>query len=153
MSTSRSRSLEGAETLLASADYGVLSLVAPDGTPYALPVNFCYDPKQNLVFFHCAAQGKKLDCLRHNPAVCLCVVGPYQVVPEKYITHYRSVLVYETARIVEEPRRKRALLKRLCQRFAPDGPREQEVIEKYLPSVLLVEIAVSSITQKQNCDG
>lgn len=148
----RSNTLDGAESLLASAHYGVLALVDPQGNPYAVPLNFCYEQAENHLFFHCARSGKKLDCIRHHPAVCLQVMGPYQVLPEKYITHYQSLLVYGTAQIVEDPDRMRVLLKKLCQKFAPNGPREQEVIEKYLPAVCLVDVSVSQITQKQNRD-
>lgn len=152
MSICRSNSLEGAEALLSSAQYGVLALTDPEGNPYAVPLNFCYEQEDHHFFFHCARSGKKLDCIRHNPTVCLHVMGPYRIIAEQYITHYQSLLVYGTATIVADAVKKRDMLKKLCQKFAPNGPREQEVIEKYLPAVTLVDVSISRITQKQNHD-
>lgn len=69
---------EDAMALLGRNYYGVLSLAWPDGSPYAVPINYGYDGASNTIFMHCAAAGQKLDILRRNPKAAFSVVemGP-----------------------------------------------------------------------------
>ena len=48
------------------------SLIATDGTPYAVALNVVRDGKK--LFFHSAPEGLKVDSLRENPQVCLLFV-------------------------------------------------------------------------------
>lgn len=42
------------------------------GTPYVIPLNFGYTLEEGALtlYFHCAKEGRKLDILRRNNAVC-----------------------------------------------------------------------------------
>ena len=45
-----------------------LALSDPHGHPYALALNFGYQPgTPPVLYFHCAKEGKKLDLIRANP--------------------------------------------------------------------------------------
>ncbi len=39
------------------------------GEPYLVTLNHGYDEERNLIYFHCAKEGKKLEFLRENPTV------------------------------------------------------------------------------------
>ncbi len=43
-----------------------------EGAPYVVPMNFGYTLEDGMLtlFFHCAKEGRKLDILRRNSAVC-----------------------------------------------------------------------------------
>ena len=56
------------EDLLCEESVGYLGL-SMDGQPYVVPLNYAY--VENKILFHCALEGKKLDCIRANPQVCL----------------------------------------------------------------------------------
>lgn len=56
------------------APYVTVSMVRPDGSPYGLPLSLVRGG-DNTFYFHCAAEGEKLDCLRSNPTVSLSAVS------------------------------------------------------------------------------
>ena len=35
--------------------------------PHAVPLGYVYDERGNLIYFHCAREGKKMDFLKKNP--------------------------------------------------------------------------------------
>ena len=83
---------EELETTLQKGEYGILSMVGPDGLPYAVPLNYAW--KNGVIHLHCAAQtGKKLECLAHCKDVCFVVVGDTAVQPAKFTTLYESVII------------------------------------------------------------
>ena len=65
----RAISREDALAVIDRCAYGTLSLIATDGTPYAVALNVVRDGKK--LFFHSAPEGLKVDSLRENPQVCL----------------------------------------------------------------------------------
>ena len=58
--------------LLATAEYGVLSMVDVDGTAYGVPVNYVWDGEDSI-YIHCAPVGHKLEALEKNPHVSFCI--------------------------------------------------------------------------------
>lgn len=148
----RRMSLEDARRVLREGEYGVLSTAGADGRPYGVPVNYVYDEERQALYFHCARVGRKLDNLRANPQVSLVVVGCARVVPERFITHYDSVVVEGTAHELQDDGERRAALLMICQRFSPGVARRDEVIERYWKAVNLVRVDIESITGKRNRD-
>ena len=63
----REVSAEQAWEIVERCSYGVLAMTKPDGTPYAVPVNFAREG--NCLYIHCAQAGEKTDCLHHQ---CRC---------------------------------------------------------------------------------
>ncbi len=58
-----------AEELLKSGEYGILSMVTPEGEGYGIPLNYVWDEDLNSIYIHCAPEGKKLKCIAQNPNV------------------------------------------------------------------------------------
>ncbi len=113
---------EEACELLRKGEYGVLSLV--DGTggktvAYGIPVSYVWDGRDAL-YVHCAKEGRKLRCAAQNACVSFCVVGPTQVIPEKFTTAYQSVVLECRAEmgLTEEERRK--ALRMILDKYSPD---------------------------------
>jgi Predicted flavin-nucleotide-binding protein len=84
-----------AAELLQTGEYGFLSLVetgenGPGG--YGVPLNYVWDGK-NAIYFHCAPEGHKLNCLILNPRVSFCIVGQTKVISDKYTTAYESIII------------------------------------------------------------
>ncbi len=59
------------DEILEKGVFGVLAMCGEEG-PYAVPMNYVSRP--GAVYFHCAAEGLKLDILRQNPRGCFSVV-------------------------------------------------------------------------------
>ena len=81
-----------AKEILQAEAYGVLSTVSEDGQPYGVPVSYSY--AGDVIYFHCALEGHKLENLSSNNRVSFCVVGKTQVLPDKFATNYESVIVF-----------------------------------------------------------
>ena len=131
-----------------AAPFACLGLVTPEGEPYQVPISPAREG--NCFYFHCALEGKKLDCLTANPKVCLSFVTGVEPIPEQYTTRYQSALVFGTAYPVTQEEEKRLALKRICQRYAAsamDG--YQEEANRLLSRTGIWKIQVESITGKE----
>ncbi len=82
---------EEATALLNIGEYGVLSTVSENGEPYGIPLSYCVVDES--IYFHCATEGNKLDHFKHNKLVSFCVVGNTEILPAKFSTKYKSVIV------------------------------------------------------------
>ena len=50
--------------MLKNARIGVFALNGDGGYPYAIPMNFLYDEKNNSIYMHSAKIGHKVDSLK-----------------------------------------------------------------------------------------
>ena len=58
--------------ILTNEPRGVLALYGENGYPYALPLDHLYD--DGKLYFHCAAEGHKIDAIKANPHASYCVM-------------------------------------------------------------------------------
>jgi len=136
------------ESVLSEARFMRLGLC--DGSePYVVPVNFAWKPGR--VYFHCAAEGKKLDVMSRNPRVCFQVDVDAQVVKaekaEDWTTRYRSVIGWGTATLVEDPGERLYALDLLMERHGgPPGPYPAGVLTR----VTIIRIDIDKLTGKQS---
>ena len=95
--------LPEAETkeILRMATHGVLSLVDADGMPYGVPLSFVYDGG-DIIYFHCACAGHKIDCISANASCSFCVVAQDLIVPEEFTTYFRCVVCFGRVTIVSD---------------------------------------------------
>ena len=91
----------------------------PEGLPYCLPVTIVRD--EDTVYFHCARDGFKVQCLRANPQVCLACVCDTHIIAEKFTTEFASAILRGTASEVTDDAEKIHALRLLCQRHTPAG--------------------------------
>ena len=137
------------DAILQKGTSGVLALCGASGQPYAVPLSYVYH--QGKLYFHCAKAGHKLDLLAENPRASFCVVGQDEVIPAKYTTYYRSVVVFGAVRQLTDPAEKRAAIEALAFRYAPDetdAARAAE-IDRYWDELCMLELAPDHITGKQ----
>ncbi|MBQ9064927.1 MAG: pyridoxamine 5'-phosphate oxidase family protein [Blautia sp.] len=92
--------------ILTRATSGVLGLLGDDGYPYTVPLSFVYKKGEDGSFgtlsFHCAREGHKVDAVRRNPKVSFTVIDRDEVMPKERTTKFCSVIVFGTARILED---------------------------------------------------
>lgn len=106
--------------LLQTAEYGFLSMgESRNGYAYGIPVNFAYDQEENMLYFHCAPEGHKIDNMTQNNKVSFCVVGKTHPIGEKFTTLYESVIVFGTADINPTDDDKRTAIRKLVQKYSP----------------------------------
>ena len=137
--------------ILKAGTHGVLAVFGDNGYPYAVPLSYVYH--NGKIYFHCAKTGHKLDALVHNPKISFCVVSQDKVVPEKYTTYFKSVIIFGTARLLESSEEKRAALMILATKYTPnDKAGCQNEVEKHLSNVCLVEITIDHLSGKESIE-
>lgn len=104
------------------APYVTVSMTRPDGTPYGLPLSLVRKDEVTF-YFHCAAEGEKLDCLRLNPVVSLSAVSrcspKFEEERMNFTEYYDSSIAVGKSEEVTDPTEKREALRLLCERFLP----------------------------------
>ncbi len=98
---------EEAREILARAEHGVLATVGADGWPYAVPVNHVLSG--DVLYFHCAVEGHKLENIVHDERVSFCAVAGATVLPEKLSTLYESAIAFGRAHLVRAPEAEKAI--------------------------------------------
>ena len=128
-------------------EYAFLAMVAEDGGPYGLPVTIVRDGEK--VYFHSAMEGRKVDCLRRHPVVCLTCVGNTEIQQDRFTTLYESAVAFGTASEVMEDKEKIEALRKLCQRHTPSNMDHfDEAIAASLKRTAIWKIHVEQITGK-----
>ena len=129
------------------APYATLSMVRPDSTPYGLPVSLVRSGDDTF-YFHCAAEGEKLDCLKANPIVSLSAVSrctpKFEEEKNNFTAYYNSAIALGIAEIVDDDDEKIKALRLLCQRFLPKYMNHfDEAIARSLSITTVVRITLT----------
>lgn len=139
--------------ILKNGKYGVISTSSSDGLPYGVPINYFYVEEENAIYFHCFIKGRKMDNIKENNRVSFVVVGKEEIIPERFVTHYESVMVAGRAVLITDDGEKARRLMQLCETLTPTSiKRREELIKKSLPAVAIVKIEIDEITGKRNQD-
>ncbi len=129
-------------------EYAVLSMTNVNGDPYCVPISIVRD--ENVVYFHCAAEGEKIDCLKCNPRVCLACVGDTCRALNEFTTEFESAILRGTASEVTDSAEKIHALRLLCLRHTPTNMAEFDgAIEKSLSRTAIWKIEIAEITGKR----
>lgn len=144
---SREKSEEWALDVFDKAPYITVGMIRPDGTPYAVPLSLAR--KDNRIFyFHCAFDGEKIDCIRHNSTVSLSAVSrchpEYEAHTNNFTEHYNSAMALGTAETVTDREEKIEGLRLICRRFLP-GQMEHfdEAVDRSLDRTNVIRITLT----------
>ncbi len=126
---------------------GVLAVSGDDDYPYAVPLSYVY--KDGKLYFHCALTGHKIDSIKRNDKVSFCVIDKDDVVPEKYTTYFRSVIVFGRAKIIEDRDEKIRIAMLLGEKYNPGHPKDaMEEIHRLFSALCIIELDIEHITGK-----
>lgn len=121
------------------------------GRPYVVPLNFAREGDD--LWFHAARAGRKLECLRADPAVCVEVdrvlglrTGPRACAD--WTTEYESVIGFGTAEVVEDPAAKRRGLQAIMRRYS--GRDDWEFDDPDVKGTAVVCIHLESLSGKRS---
>jgi nitroimidazol reductase NimA-like FMN-containing flavoprotein (pyridoxamine 5'-phosphate oxidase superfamily) len=73
-----------------------------DNEPYVVTLSYGYDVTKQVMYFHAAIKGLKLDFIRANPNVCATVIEDKGYVVDQCEQKYRSVVLWGKMFVVEE---------------------------------------------------
>lgn len=143
----RQKDVRWAMEVFDKAPYMTLSMTRPDGTPYGLPLNVVRKDDTTF-YFHCAPEGEKIDCLKHNPVVNLSAVSrctpKYEEDKNNFTEYYNSAIAKGRAEYVADKQEKIEALRLICERFLPHYMEHfDEAIGRSLDRTIVVKITIT----------
>lgn len=130
--------------VLNTSEVGVLSTMGENGYPYGIALNYIFH--DDKIYFHCAKEGHKLDNINYHDKVSFTVYKDVNVIGEALTTHYKSVVVFGKAKIIES---NQEILLLLINKYANiDNDLARKMIEKEINVTGLVEIEIQHISGK-----
>ncbi len=135
------------ENIISRCQVSHLALSDPHGHPYALALNFGYQPcSPPTLYFHCARKGKKLDLIRLNPKAAFIIDRPLQLVTGPMACdwgmNYESVMGTGSITIVTDPQERKRGLDIIMAHYGNSSPAyapeslEQTVAMKFTITVM-----------------
>ena len=116
--------------ILKRGTHGVMAIIADDDYPYAVPINYYFDPELKKIYFHGANKGMRWDYMMERPKVSFCVVDMDENDPENYSTNFRSAICFGTARVVEDEEEYYRALVDLTTKFTTGVHTEDEIVRQ-----------------------
>lgn len=141
---------EYTKEILSDATSGTLALIAPDGSPYCVPLNFVYDGGYHI-YFHCALTGHKMECIEYCSDCSFCVIGLDKIMPAEFTSYFRSVIVKGSIMRIADADEIIKGLHLLCEKYSPEIDPTHE-IEKFLSHVAVLRLDIRSMTGKESIE-
>lgn len=135
---------------LRNAQEGILSTISIDnGYPYGIAVNHVVI--DNVIYFHSANEGHKIDNIKSNPNVSFFVIVENDVIPETYTTHFKSVHVFGKASIVDDDKEKYKALYEIAKKFTGEYVKNADKeIQPSFKRTSIVRIDIEHMEGKQS---
>ncbi|MCM1077470.1 MAG: pyridoxamine 5'-phosphate oxidase family protein [Bacteroides sp.] len=143
----RQKDTQWALEVFDKAPYVTVSMTRPDGTPYGVPLNIARKDEKTF-YFHCASEGEKIDCIRHNPMVSLSAVSRctprYEEEKNNFTEYFNSAIALGKAEFVEDNAEKIDALRLICEHFLPQYMEHfDEAISRSLDMTTLIRITLT----------
>lgn len=128
--------------------YAVVAMSTPEDGIYCVPLSIVREGE--YLYFHAAMEGRKTECLKNNPKVCVTCVGDTKVIPGEFTTAYESAIIEGTASEVTDDKDKIHALKILCERYTPENMDDfDNAINRSLFRTAIWKIHIDDIAGKQ----
>jgi nitroimidazol reductase NimA-like FMN-containing flavoprotein (pyridoxamine 5'-phosphate oxidase superfamily) len=144
---------EEARTLLAGAYCGRLATVGPDGWPYVIPLLYVWVDGE-IWTHNTRVVGHLRTNVNHESRVCFEVDEPGEIFPYGRFDcdttiAYRSVVVFGTIRVVEDPAQKARFCDALMAKYGDPGWGRTESFYPRLDQITVYAVKPDLITGKQ----
>jgi len=125
--------------------------VIDDGRPYVVPLNFAREGE--ALWLHCAAEGRKLRCLRSEPYVCVEVEKLIRITKGEsacgaWTSHYESAIGFGTATVVTDDENRTQGLRAIMAKYS--GRRDWQFKPETLARTVVVRVDLESLTGKRS---
>jgi uncharacterized protein len=122
-----------------------------DGRPYVVPLNFAREGDE--LWLHCAAEGRKLRCLRRHSDVCVLVERVFEVTEGPsacgdWTSHYESVIGFGTAVVVDDEEHRLRGLRAIMGKYS--GRQDWQFSAATLAKTVIVRVDLDSLTGKRS---
>lgn len=141
-------SVAESEAILNSCTSGVLAVSGDEGYPYAVPLSYVYS--DNKLYFHCARSGHKLDAVQNCSKASFCVIAKDDILPEKYTTLFKSVIVFGKIRILKTAEEMEAPIKILTRKYVENDENGiQKEFDQFKNNMYMLCFEIEHISGKQ----
>jgi len=139
--------------ILEGCTSGVMAVLGDGDYPYTVPISYVYDKQAQKIYFHSAKTGHKIDAVRRMDKASFCVIDKDEVVPEKFTTRFRSVIVFGRVRVIESGKEWEEAIKKLAAKYAPgesSGSIQKEINTS--PQFVIMELAIEHMSGKEGIE-
>ncbi len=124
--------------------------LADENHPYVVPM--CFVHAGDAIYLHAAPEGRKIEILKQNAAVCFEVESDVAIVPADspcgWGMQYRSVVGFGKATFVDNPEEKIAAFDLLMEKYSGRGGWTYP--DKAVRRTTIIRIGIEQITGKQS---
>ena len=136
------------ENIIKKADICQVAL-SDNNVPYVFPVCFGYE--NNLLFFHSAPEGKKIEIIKKNPSVCFQIHTDTELLAAEkgcnWSIRFRSVTGFGKAEFIDGIEAKIRAIQIILKHYSKES---YEISPKSLEKTALIQIKIESMTGKKS---
>ena len=119
-----------------------------DGYPYGVRLNFHYDESENIIYFHGAKSGHKIDAIKNCDKVCFTVYNNGVQRNDDWFYYVDSVIAFGRAELIKQTDRIYEKVRALGNKYYPSKEEVEEEIKRDISRVQLVAIKIEHMTGK-----
>ncbi|MCK4690603.1 MAG: pyridoxamine 5'-phosphate oxidase family protein, partial [Desulfuromonadales bacterium] len=123
--------------------------LSADPAPYIVPLSYGY--RENVLYFHAAGAGRKIDLLHKNPQAGFAIDIDLGVIEGEaacnWSTRYRSLIGHGRVEFVESPEEKRRVLDIIMAQYT-DG--EFSYPEKAIKVTTVFKLLIAEVSGKRS---
>jgi hypothetical protein len=138
----------GMNAILKKAAVCRLGMVDGD-KPYVVPL--CFGFQDDVLYFHSALKGQKIDCIQNNPNVCFefDLIGEPKESEEpcSWAMNYQSVIGFGKAVFVEESDEKHKALNLIMAQYSDQ---QYQFPQNKVDATAIIKVEIESMTGKQS---
>ncbi len=147
--TKRELSQEDTMQLIQQEKRGILAVNGDEGYPFAIPINYLYEPESEKIYFHGAKAGHKVDALRKSDKVCFTVFGNEHRKEGEWAPYVQSAVVFGRCKLIEDADLTLDKVRKLAQRYYPSQEEIEAEIARDITAAQLYEISIEHMSGKQ----
>lgn len=130
----------------------VCRIAFADGNkPYIVTMNFGYEQNPARLYFHCAAEGRKIDMIKSNSNVCFEMDTDHQLYggkdPCDWGMHYSSVVGYGRISILDENEARKTGMASIMEHYT--HRKEYEFDNQVFGRTVILMLEIAEMTGKK----
>lgn len=140
--------VETCAEILKTEKRGVLSVIGDGGYPYAVPLDFYYEEEEQMIYFHCAKVGHKIDAIKDCDKVCFTTWNTGFQKENDWVWNVTSVIVFGRAELIEDAAQTSEKVRKLAMKYYPTEEEVDAEMEKAIARVQLLSLHIEHMTGK-----
>ena len=116
-----------------------------DNSPYLVTLSHGYDSINNVIFFHCASEGKKIDYLKNTDEIWGQAFIDRGYAAGECNHHYESVHFKGEVKFVSDVKEKRKALTVMIDQLEEDPEKREKVKKKQLLETAIKRVSIGKI--------